>query len=127
MKIFHQVGRQEGMSLPEVMVASVVFAISVLGLMRYHQALSTSFQQYWVQLKVVRDVYNQLEQYEQLDGHPEFGKATGKMASPLGWKAEFQREFHFSGCYQLTVKLTLHYNKPSKLERWICASGGSDV
>ncbi|SFU35336.1 prepilin-type N-terminal cleavage/methylation domain-containing protein [Xenorhabdus koppenhoeferi] len=127
MKMRHQSGRQEGMSLPEVMVASVVFAISLLGLMRYHQALSANFQQYWGQLKAVRYAHDQLEQYERLEGQGEFGETGGKTASEQKWKMEFQREFRSFGCYQVTVKLTVHYNKPSKLERWFCASGSIDV
>ncbi len=115
------------MSLPEVMVASVVFAISLLGLMRYHQALSANFQQYWGQLKAVRYAHDQLEQYERLEGQIGLRKTEEDTASQQRWKMEFQREFHSLGCYQVTVKLTVHYNKPSKLERWFCASGSIDV
>ncbi|MDC9580055.1 prepilin-type N-terminal cleavage/methylation domain-containing protein [Xenorhabdus sp. PR6a] len=129
MKIFNLLGRQgrqEGMSLPEVMLASAVFAISLLGLMRYHQALSANFQHYWEQLKAVRYAHDQLEQYERLAGQIDLQKADEK-AIPRGWKMESQREFHAWGCYQVTIKLTVHYNKPSKLERWFCASGSIDV
>ncbi|MBD2784961.1 prepilin-type N-terminal cleavage/methylation domain-containing protein [Xenorhabdus sp. DI] len=129
MKIFSLFGRQrrqEGMSLPEVMVASAVFAISLLGLMRYHQALSANFQHYWGQLKAVRYAYDQLEQYERLAGQIDWQKTAGE-AIPRGWKVEFQREFRSWGCDQVTIKLTVHYNKPSKLERWFCTSGSIDV
>ncbi|MBE8597509.1 prepilin-type N-terminal cleavage/methylation domain-containing protein [Xenorhabdus sp. BG5] len=114
--------RQEGMSLPEVMIASAVFAISLLGLMRYHQALSANFQQYWGQLKAVRYVHNQLEQYERLVGQIDLQKEEETVIQ-RGWKVEVQREFRSWGCYQVTVNLTVHYNKPSKLERWFCADG----
>ncbi|KMJ44308.1 precorrin-2 dehydrogenase [Xenorhabdus khoisanae] len=120
-------GRQEGMSLPEVLVASVVFAISLLGLMRYHQALSANFQQYWGQLKAIRYAHDQLEQYERLEGQIGSGKSEGETASSQKWKMEFQREFHSLVCFQVTVKLTVYYNKPNKLERWFCASGSIDV
>ncbi|MDC9612529.1 prepilin-type N-terminal cleavage/methylation domain-containing protein [Xenorhabdus khoisanae] len=116
-------GRQEGMSLPEVLVASVVFAISLLGLMRYHQALSANFQQYWGQLKAIHYAHDQLEQYERLEGQIGSGKSEGETASRQKWKMEFQREFHSLECFQVTVKLTVYYNKPNKLERWFCASG----
>ncbi|OKP02105.1 prepilin-type N-terminal cleavage/methylation domain-containing protein [Xenorhabdus eapokensis] len=119
--------RQEGMSLPEVMVASAVFAISLLGLMRYHQALSANFHQYWGQLKAVRYVHNQLEQYERFAGQIDLQKTEEEAAIQRGWKIEVQREFRSWGCYQVTIKLTVHYNKPSKLERWFCASGSIDV
>ncbi|MEQ1975869.1 prepilin-type N-terminal cleavage/methylation domain-containing protein [Xenorhabdus sp. SGI240] len=115
--------RQEGMSLPEVMIASAVFAISLLGLMRYHQALSANFQQYWGQLKAVRYVHNQLEQYERLAGQIDLKKKEEEAAIQRGWKVEVQQEFRSWGCYQVTIKLTVHYNKPSKLERWFCTSG----
>ncbi|WP_338884382.1 MULTISPECIES: prepilin-type N-terminal cleavage/methylation domain-containing protein [Xenorhabdus] len=114
--------RQEGMSLPEVMIASAVFAISLLGLVRYHQVLSTNFQQYWGQLKAVRYAHNQLEQYERLSGQIDLQKEE-ETAIQRGWKVEVQREFRSWGCYQVTIKLTVHYNKLSKLERWFCASG----
>ncbi|MDX7987103.1 prepilin-type N-terminal cleavage/methylation domain-containing protein [Xenorhabdus sp. 12] len=127
MKIFCRSRQQRGMSLPEVMVASVIFAISLLGLMRYHQALSANFQQYWEQLKAVRYAYNQLEQYERLEGQIESNDAKEEMALRQKWKIEFQREFHSLGCYRVTVKLTVSYNKPSKLERWFCADGSIDV
>ncbi|WP_338803830.1 prepilin-type N-terminal cleavage/methylation domain-containing protein [Xenorhabdus griffiniae] len=115
--------RQEGMSLPEVMIASAVFAISLLGLMRYHQALSANFQQYWGQLKAVRYAHNQLEQYERLSGQIDLQKAAEETAIQRGWKMEVQREFRSWGCYQVTVNLTVRYNKPSKLGRWFCADG----
>ncbi|PHM39896.1 hypothetical protein Xmau_02499 [Xenorhabdus mauleonii] len=127
MKVFCRSRQQEGMSLPEVMVASVVFAISLLGLMRYHQALSANFQQYWEQLKAVKYAHKQLEQYERLEGQIESNDATEEMALRQKWKIEFQREFHSLGCYRVTVKLTVPYNKPSKLERWFCANGSIDV
>ncbi|PHM62091.1 prepilin-type N-terminal cleavage/methylation domain-containing protein [Xenorhabdus ishibashii] len=121
-----KIERQEGMSLPEVMIASAVFAISLLGLMRYHQTLSANFQQYWGQLKTVRYAHDQLEQYERLSGQIDLQKEE-RAAIPRGWKMEVQREFRSWGCYQVTIKLTVHYNKPSKLERWFCASGSIDV
>ncbi|CAM3892282.1 prepilin-type N-terminal cleavage/methylation domain-containing protein [Xenorhabdus thuongxuanensis] len=127
MKISGLSGRQGGMSLPEVMVASAVFAISLLGLMRYHQALSANFQQYWGQLKAVRYAHDQLEQYERLAGRIDLKKTEEEAAIQRGWKIEVQREFRSWGCYQVTIKLTVHYNKPSKLERWFCASGSIDV
>ncbi|MEQ1967495.1 prepilin-type N-terminal cleavage/methylation domain-containing protein [Xenorhabdus nematophila] len=127
MRMFHQPERQQGMSLPEVMVASVVFAVALLGLMRYHQALSANFQQYWEQRKAVRYAYEQLEQYERLEGRMAFGEILAGTASGQKWQVEFQREFHSFGCYQVTVKLTVPYNKLSKLERWFCASGSIDV
>ncbi|MDC9590651.1 prepilin-type N-terminal cleavage/methylation domain-containing protein [Xenorhabdus sp. XENO-10] len=120
MKMHSLLGRQAGMSLPEVMVASAVFAISLLGLMRYHQALSANFQQYWGQLKAVRYAHDQLEQYERWEGQIALKKTE---VEEQRWKMEFQREFHSLGCYQVTIKLTVHYNKPSKLERWFCAGG----
>ncbi|PHM72137.1 prepilin-type N-terminal cleavage/methylation domain-containing protein [Xenorhabdus kozodoii] len=127
MKILALSGQQAGMSLPEVMVASAVFAISLLGLMRYHQALSANFQQYWGQLKAVRYAHDQLEQYEHLAGQVGMKKTDEEAAIPQEWKMDVQREFRAWGCYQVTIKLTVHYNKPSKLERWFCASGSIDV
>ncbi|SFN45334.1 prepilin-type N-terminal cleavage/methylation domain-containing protein [Xenorhabdus japonica] len=127
MKMHSLFGRQAGMSLPEVMVSSAVFAISLLGLMRYHQALSANFQQYWGQLKAVRYAHDQLEQYERWEGQIAPKKTEGEAAIQQRWKMEFQREFHSLGCYRVTIKLTVHYNTPSKLERWFCASGSIDV
>ncbi|OTA19852.1 hypothetical protein Xbed_01974 [Xenorhabdus beddingii] len=127
MKRVHQAESQGGMSLPEVLVASVVFAISLLGLMRYHQALSANFQQYWGQLNAMRYAHDQLEQYERLQGLIGSNQTEGEMASRQKWNMEFQRDFHSQGCFRVTVKLTVHYNKPSKLERWFCASGSIDV
>ncbi|MDR0217356.1 MAG: prepilin-type cleavage/methylation domain-containing protein [Enterobacteriaceae bacterium] len=111
------------MSLPEVMVASVVFAVSLLGLIRYHQALSANFQQYWSQLKAVKLAHEQLEIYEQSAGKV----IEGKDSMQQGWKTEFQQEFHPSGCYRITVKVTKSYNHSGKLERWFCTSGSIDV
>ncbi len=114
---------QAGMTLPEVMVASAVFAISLLGLMRYHQALSANFQQYWGQLKAVRYAQDQLEQYERWEGRFDLQKTEIEARKQQGWEMEFQREFYALGCYKATIKLTVYYNKSSKLERWFCASG----
>ncbi|MDE1472988.1 prepilin-type N-terminal cleavage/methylation domain-containing protein [Xenorhabdus bovienii] len=119
----HRHERQNGMSLPEVMLASVVFVISLLGLMRYHQALSSNFQQYWLQLKAVRLAHDQLEQYERLEGQI----VLEETESQQGWKIELQREFRSLGCYQITVNVTKSYNQSNKLDRWFCASGSIDV
>ncbi|WP_426575817.1 prepilin-type N-terminal cleavage/methylation domain-containing protein [Xenorhabdus stockiae] len=115
--------RQSGISLPEVMVASVVFAISLLGLMRYHQALSSNFQQYWLQLKAVKLAHEQLERYELSEGK----LPRDETAPQQGWETEFQQEFELSGCYRITVKVTKGYNPSGKLERWFCAGGSIDV
>ncbi|MEX0447766.1 prepilin-type N-terminal cleavage/methylation domain-containing protein [Xenorhabdus sp. SGI246] len=123
MKIFRRHKQQNGISLPEVMVASVVFAVSLLGLMRYHQALLSNFQQYWLQLKAVKLAHEQLEQYESLKGK----MIEGERGSQQGWETEFRQEFHPLGCYQITVTVTKSYNPSGKLERWFCASGSIDV
>ncbi|MBD2819865.1 prepilin-type N-terminal cleavage/methylation domain-containing protein [Xenorhabdus sp. 42] len=115
--------RQKGMSLPEVMVASIVFAISLLGLMRYHQVLSANFQQYWEQLKAIRYAHEQLEQYEYYEGRISSESTEREQRLRQRWQMEFQREFRPQGCYQVTVRLTVYYNKQSKLERWFCTSG----
>ncbi|PHM36674.1 precorrin-2 dehydrogenase [Xenorhabdus innexi] len=111
--------RQSGISLPEVMVASVLFAVSLLGLMRYHQALSSNFQQYWLQLKAVKLAHEQLERYEQSEGRI----IRDETAPQQGWKTEFQQQFESSGCNRITVSVTKSYNPSGKLERWFCASG----
>ncbi|OCQ50773.1 hypothetical protein Ppb6_03870 [Photorhabdus australis subsp. thailandensis] len=118
---FHE--HQSGMSLPEVMVAVMVFSVSLLGLIRYHQALLFGFQQHWQQSKADKLSYEYLEQYELIAGQSSLPEIT----PPLGWHAEFQTTYQSSGCYQLTVTVTTPYNQQSKSSRWICSNGSPDV
>ncbi|KAA1195265.1 prepilin-type N-terminal cleavage/methylation domain-containing protein [Photorhabdus heterorhabditis] len=114
---------QSGMSLPEVMVAVMVFSISLLGLIRYHQALLSGFQQHWQQSKADKLSYGYLEQYELIAGQ----SALSELTPPPGWHAEFQTAYQLSDCYQLTVIVTTPYNQQSKASRWICSNGSPDV
>ena len=38
---------RNGFSLPEVLVAALLFSVSLLGLLQYHQVLLQSFQRQW--------------------------------------------------------------------------------
>ncbi|MCW7547839.1 MULTISPECIES: prepilin-type N-terminal cleavage/methylation domain-containing protein [Photorhabdus] len=114
---------QAGMSLPEVMIAVMVFSVSLLGLMRYHQALLFGFQQHWQQSKADKLSYGYLEQYELIAGQ----NPLPEIILPPGWHAEFQTTYPLSGCYQLTVMVTTSYNQQSKASRWICSNGSSNV
>ncbi|CAQ82680.1 MULTISPECIES: prepilin-type N-terminal cleavage/methylation domain-containing protein [Photorhabdus] len=118
---FHEY--QSGMSLPEVMVAVMVFSISLLGLIRYHQALLLGFQQHWQQSRADKLSHEYLEQYELIAGQSPLPEIT----LPSGWHAEFQTTYQSSDCYQLTVIVTTPYNQQSKSSRWICSNGSSDV
>ncbi|AWK40579.1 prepilin-type N-terminal cleavage/methylation domain-containing protein [Photorhabdus laumondii subsp. laumondii] len=114
---------QAGMSLPEVMIAVMVFSVSLLGLMRYHQALLFGFQQHWQQSKADKLSYGYLEQYELIAGQ----NALPEITLPPGWHAEFQTAYPLSSCYQLTVIVMTPYNQQSKASRLICSNGSSDV
>ncbi|NHB92411.1 prepilin-type N-terminal cleavage/methylation domain-containing protein [Photorhabdus cinerea] len=118
---FHD--HQSGMSLPEVMVAVMVFSVSLLGLIRYHQALLSGFQQHWQQSRADKLSHGYLEQYELIAGQSPLLEIT----SPPGWHAEFQTTYQSHDCYQLTVIVTTPYNQQSKSSRWICSNGSPDV
>jgi prepilin peptidase dependent protein C len=106
-------GGRDGFSLPEVLVAALLFAVSLLGLLQYHQVLLQSFQRQWQYRQAWSLAHRQLEVFA----------ATGQndVELPVGWRRELQFSGAEPGCRRLLVKVQTPQRQWAELSRWYCA------
>lgn len=106
-------GGRNGFSLPEVLVAALLFAVSLLGLLQYHQVLLQSFQRQWQYRQAWSLTHQQLEVFA----------ATGRTDAeppPSGWRRELQLDSADAGCRRLVVKIQTPQRQWAELSRWYC-------
>ncbi|MGO4745757.1 prepilin-type N-terminal cleavage/methylation domain-containing protein [Serratia quinivorans] len=108
-------GGQRGFSLPEVLIAALLFAVSLLGLLQYHQVLLQSFQRQWQYRQAWSLAHQQLEVFA----------ATGRVDAallppPPGWRRETGLSSPDVGCRRLTVRIQTPQRQWAELSRWYC-------
>lgn len=104
---------RNGFSLPEVLVAALLFAVSLLGLLQYHQVLLQSFQRQWQYRQAWSLAHRQLEIFA----------VTGQndVELPVGWRREMQFDSTDPDCRRLVVKIQTPQRQWAELSRWYCA------
>lgn len=105
---------RNGFSLPEVLVAALLFSVSLLGLLQYHQVLLQSFQRQWHYRQAWGLSHQQLEAFA----------VTGRLeAEPLpeGWRRETALDDAGSDCRRLVVRIQTPQRQWATLSRWYCA------
>lgn len=107
--------KQQGFSLPEVMIAALLFAVSLLGLLQYHQVLLQSFQRQWQYRQAWSLAHQQLDVFA----------ATGRVDAGLplsapGWLLDTELSTPQAFCQRLTVKIQTPQRQWAKLSRWYC-------
>ncbi|EHD22885.1 MULTISPECIES: prepilin-type N-terminal cleavage/methylation domain-containing protein [Brenneria] len=107
--------QQRGFSLPETLAAALLFAISLLGLLQYHQVLLQSFQHQWQQRQAWRLAAQQLEAYEA-------GMKYHAMVPPpeSGWRFTLSEQAQGAGCRRVTATSTTPRHYQARLIRWFC-------
>lgn len=109
---------QQGFSLAEVLIAALLFAVSLLGLLQYHQVLLHSFQRQWQYRQAWSLAHQQLEVFA----------ATGRtdaelLPLPPGWQREMRLNTPQAACQRLTVRIQTPQRQWAELHRWYCTAG----
>lgn len=106
---------QQGFSLPEVLIAALLFAVSLLGLLQYHQVLLQSFQRQWQYRQAWSLAHHQLEMFNA-------GALTQDNALPLApnWQREIVTQTVATPCLRRTVKIQTPLRQQVELSRWYC-------
>ncbi|MEQ9903237.1 prepilin-type N-terminal cleavage/methylation domain-containing protein [Pectobacterium aroidearum] len=113
------VSHQSGFSLPETLVAALLFAVSLMGLLQYHQILQLSFQHQWQQRQAWRFAMQQLDAYEA--GVPYDPFALGHEASlSKNWQFSVSEQLQSPECRQVTARVMTPRRYQATLNRWFC-------
>ncbi|KFK92390.1 potassium:proton antiporter [Serratia sp. Ag1] len=106
---------QQGFSLPEVLIAALLFAVSLLGLLQYHQVLLQAFQRQWQYQQAWSLAHHQLEMFNA-------GVLTQDNASalPANWQREIDTQVVEASCLRRTVKIQTSLRQQVELSRWYC-------
>lgn len=113
------VSHQSGFSLPETLVAALLFAVSLMGLLQYHQILQQSFQHQWQQRQAWRFAMQQLEAYEAGVSYDPF--ALGHEASlSKNWQFSVSEQLQSPECRQVTARVMTPRRYQATLNRWFC-------
>lgn len=105
---------QGGFSLPEVLVAALLFAVSLLGLLQYHQVLLQAFQRQWQYRQAWSLAHQQLEIFSA------GAEINHTIVLPPNW--HYQAEAHQTQglCLRRTVKIQTPLHQQVELSRWYC-------
>ncbi|QIZ52210.1 prepilin-type N-terminal cleavage/methylation domain-containing protein [Dickeya zeae] len=102
-----------GFSLPETLVAMLLFAVSLTGLLQYHQVLQQSLLHQMQQRQAWRLAHQKLE-----------GENVGPVLSsplvPAGWGVNRTEQAYPPFCRRITVTVVTPYRYRAALSRWFC-------
>lgn len=107
------VGRhQRGFSLAEVLIATLLFSVSLLGLLQYHQVLLQGLQRQWQYRQAWALAHQQLERLAA-------GSDADDVLAP-GWRREVWQSAVDGVCRQITVRVDTPQRQHAQLGRWYC-------
>ncbi|WP_304164070.1 prepilin-type N-terminal cleavage/methylation domain-containing protein [Lonsdalea britannica] len=108
-------GNQSGFSLLETLIAAVLFAVSLTGLLQYHLILQRSLQYQWQQRQAWRWVNEQLEAQDA--GVPVH---TVTASLPEGWTSSINVQPYGPQCQRVTAAVVTPRQYSASLTRWLC-------
>ncbi|MFC0226243.1 prepilin-type N-terminal cleavage/methylation domain-containing protein [Serratia aquatilis] len=106
---------QQGFSLPEVLFAALLFAVSLLGLLHYHQVLLQAFQRQWQYQQAWSLAHQRLEI---LDASSQTSVDSPEM--PPDWRSEVETHMTLQSCLRRTVIIETPLRQRVELSRWYC-------
>lgn len=104
--------REAGFSLPETLVAALLLAVFLVGLLQYHQALQQSWRHQWQWRQGWRLAHQQLEAYG--------AGAVVENRLPSGWLMTRAEQSRTAACRRVTVTVTAPLRHRAVLSRWFC-------
>ncbi|QTF09610.1 potassium:proton antiporter [Brenneria izadpanahii] len=107
--------RQNGFSLPETLAAALLFSVSLLGLLQYHEVLQQAFLHQWQQRQAWRLASQQLETYE---AGMKYDAIIAR--SEHGWRFNLQEQRQSAECRKVTVTAITPRRYQAQLTRWFC-------
>ncbi|WP_113632058.1 prepilin-type N-terminal cleavage/methylation domain-containing protein [Pectobacterium peruviense] len=116
------VSYQSGFSLPETLVAALLFAVSLMGLLQYHQILQQSFQHQLQQRQAWRFAMQQLEAYEAGVPYHPFNLDDLASSSSKNWQFSLLEQQQSGECRQVTARVMTPRCYQATLNRWFCRS-----
>ncbi|MEH0834775.1 prepilin-type N-terminal cleavage/methylation domain-containing protein [Pectobacterium cacticida] len=117
-----RIKRQSGFSLVETLVAALLFAVSLMGLLHYHQILRQSFQHQLQQRQAWRFALQQLEAFEAgVPYHPPHLDDTASLANK-NWQFSLLAPVSNGECRQVTASVMTPRRYQATLSRWFCRS-----
>ena len=110
--------RQQGFGLVETTIAALFFAVSVLGLLHYHQRLQQAFAHQWQQRQAWHLAYQQLAIYAAGRG----GEALTLLERdlPSGGQLALTEQFQTASCLRVSSTVTTPQHYQARLHRWFC-------
>jgi prepilin peptidase dependent protein C len=105
---------QQGFSLPEVLIAALLFAVSLLGLLQYQQVLLQAFQRQWQYRQAWSLAHQQLEIFSA------GAEQNHAISLPPNWHYQVETHQAQGSCQQCTVKIQTPLHQQVELSRWYC-------
>ncbi|CAM4023006.1 prepilin-type N-terminal cleavage/methylation domain-containing protein [Serratia silvae] len=105
---------QRGFSLPEVLIAALLFAVSLLGLLQYQQVLLQAFQRQWQYRQAWSLAHQQLEIFSA------GAEISPAISLPPNWRYQVETHQAQGSCLRRTVKIQTQQQQQVELSRWYC-------
>ncbi|WP_240651657.1 prepilin-type N-terminal cleavage/methylation domain-containing protein [Serratia microhaemolytica] len=109
--------QQRGVSLAELLIAALLFSLSLIGLLNYQQVLLQGFQRQWQYQQAWWLAHQQLALFDASDKPPSL-----LVTLPERWQRSIETEQHPNQCWRHTVTITSHRQQIA-LSRWYCRAG----
>lgn len=103
---------QKGFSLPEALIATLLLAVSLLGLLHYYQSITQGFMRQWQFRQAWSEVHAQLDVYA----------ATGKGydISRAGWQSQIAAVTGQGRCKTVTARVQTPSGYVAIASRLLC-------
>lgn len=112
--------RQQGFGLTETLIAALCFAVSLLGLLQYHQALQQAFLSQWQQKQAWRLAWQQLSYYEARGGNAAQPLDPARLAGASGWRFSLTEQRQTVTCRRVVATVITPHWYQAQLARWFC-------